>query len=312
MTIVGSGGGGGGGGGGGVVCSVSYTGLSTPAIIDENNAVQLAVGAYTGGVAGTVIVTGAVVQEKDVSQSRTLTMIKVLEKAIRHINLTSALSSISLGTIITDEGYIYGNCGGNIHYTLNVDDVIGDFTGKFNFNDFCEDEITLSGKSNVSGIADLVTEDILQLSISFDCLSMTADGDSLTIDGSITFDNLQASPVDVDMDILMRDDSTKKVYWSHNYFLSMSAGLDYIDLYMSGRYFDPDYGYVDIDTTTEFRIFDVDIWPSQGVLIAVGDTGTVGGSTKAQLTAGPPGTYEVDADTNGDGTLNWHSGPLDW
>ena len=76
IAIVGSGGS---GGGGGVVCSVSYTGLSTPAIIDENNAVQLAVGAYTGGVTGTVIATGAVVQKKEVGRSRTLTLIKVLD-----------------------------------------------------------------------------------------------------------------------------------------------------------------------------------------------------------------------------------------
>jgi len=168
MTIVGSGGGGGGGGGGGVVCSVSYTGLSTPAIIDENNAVQLAVGAYTGGVTGTVIATGAVVQKKEVGRSRTLTMIKVLEKAIRHIDFTSALSGASFGAIITDTGEIPGECGGYISYTINVDDVTGDFTGNFNFNDYCENGITLSGKSNVSGTVDLATEDILQLSLSFD------------------------------------------------------------------------------------------------------------------------------------------------
>ena len=152
----------------------------------------------------------------------------------------------------------------------------------------------------------------MQLSLSFDSLSIKTDGDSFTIDGSITYDNLYASPIDAHMDILMRDDSTGKVFWSHNYFLSITGGANYIDFYILGRYYDPDYGYVDSESTTDFRIYDGDVWPSQGVLIIEGETGIAGGSTMARLTAGPPGIYEVDADTNGDGTWDWNSGQLNW
>ena len=108
------------------------------ATIDENNAVQLAVGAYTGGVTGTVVGSGAVVQEKEIGRPRTLTISQALEKAIRHIDVTSALGSASFGAIITDSGTIDGNCGGSLSYTINIDDVTGDFTGNFNFNNYCD------------------------------------------------------------------------------------------------------------------------------------------------------------------------------
>lgn len=311
MAIVATGGGGGGGGGGGTP-PMQYTGLSTPATIDGTNAVQLAVGAYAGGAVGSVMGSGAVAQTGKIGRPRTLTISKALEKAIRHIDVASALGSASFGAIITDSGTIDGNCGGSLSYTINIDDVTGDFTGNFNFNNYCEDGVTFSGNSSVSGTADLVTEEFIQLSLSFDSLSITTDGDSITIDGSITYDDLQAPLVNVDMDFLMRDDSTKKVYWLHNYYLRISEGPDYIDFYILGRYYDPDYGYVDSESTTDFRIYDGDVWPSQGVLIIEGETGIAGGSTMARLTAGPPGIYEVDADTNGDGAWDWNSGPLNW
>jgi len=324
MTIVGSGGGGGGGGGGGPP-SISYTGLTNQATIDENNAVQLVVGAYTGGVTGAVVGSGAVAQEKEIGRPRTLTISRALEKAIRHIDVTSALGSASFGAIITDSGTIDGNCGGSLSYTINIDNVTGDFTGNFNFNNYCEDGVTFSGNSSVSGIVNLGTEEIIELTISFDPLSISIslawgpppNTDSFTIKGSITYDDLQASPIDAHMDILMRDDSTGKVFWSRDYFLSITEGLDYIDLYIFGRYFDPDYGYVDVDTTTVLHISEGDFWPCPGVLLVEGDTGTAGGSTMAQLYTTEIqvlpsfiiGKIEVDADTNGDGTWDWNYSP---
>ena len=56
------GGGGSGGDGGGGAAAIEYTGLKTPATIDEGNAEQLAMGAYMGGEVGTVMGSGAVAQ----------------------------------------------------------------------------------------------------------------------------------------------------------------------------------------------------------------------------------------------------------
>ncbi len=100
----------------------------------------------------------------------------------------------------------------------------------------------------------------------------------------VAYDDLLASPVDVDMDLLMRNNSTGKVYWTHNYYLRISYGPDYIEFYMNGRFYDPDYGYVDSESTIEIRIYDGEDWPSLGRLIVEGDEGMAGDSSKARLT----------------------------
>lgn len=81
----------------------------------------------------------------------------------------------------------------------------------------------------------------------------------------------------------------------------------YVEFEVSGRYYDPDYGYVDFHTDTPFHIDDGDEWPSAGVLIVEGE-----GGTEAQLTALSSTTYIVDADTDGDGIYDWDSGVLNW
>jgi hypothetical protein len=93
----------------------------------------------------------------------------------------------------------------------------------------------------------------------------------------------------------------------------MSEGTGYVEVeIISGRYYDPDYGYVEVYTEGPLRIDDGDDWPSDGVLVVTGDTGIAGGSTMARLTALSSTTYQVEADTNGDGTYDWDSGVLYW
>jgi uncharacterized repeat protein (TIGR01451 family) len=301
---------GGGGGGGNGATGIQYTGLTTQATIDENNAEQLALGAYTGGDIGTVMGGRAVVQTGEIDRSRTIALVEAIEKSILHIDLNASLDGASYRAIITDSGTILGNCGGSISYTVEINDVTGEFTGTFNFSNYCEDDVTLSGSSSISGIVDLVIGEFIQLSMSFDSLIVTVTGDTFTTKGNISYDDLQAPLVHVDMDLLMRDNSTEKVYWSHNYYLRISKGPDYIELYMIGRYYDPDCGYVDVESTTDFRIYDVDLWPSSGVLIVEGDTGTFGGNTMARLTDYSCGACVVDADTDGGGSYSWSSGFL--
>ena len=114
------------------------------------------------------------------------------------------------------------------------------------------------------------------------------------------------------MDILLRDNKTIKVCWVNNFSLTLSAGSNYVDFQVSGRYYHPDYGYVNISTPTSFRIYSGSQWPSQGILILDGKTGIAGGSTRAKLTVISSTNYQVEADTNGDGTYDWNSGTLTW
>ena len=114
------------------------------------------------------------------------------------------------------------------------------------------------------------------------------------------------------MTMLLRDNTTGKVFWTNPYNMTLSEGSGYVIFQVSGKYYHPDYGYVNISTPTPFRINSGATWPSQGVMILDGKTGIAGGSTKARLTVVSSTNYMVEADTNGDGTYDWNSGSVSW
>ena len=315
MTIVGTGGGG--GGGDGSPSGISYTGLTTEATIDENNAEDLSTGAYQGGQTGAALGSvGAVIQGGEsgpVGRPRTLKVSQVLEDALHKVDMTSRSGGTFVGAIYTESDTIYGDYGGSASYTINVNDQTGEFSGSITFNSYSDDGVTtiISGAASFSGQVDLYTEELLEFSFSFDNLTGTSGSDSFTLDGDISFDNT-VSPATMTMTMLLQDNSTGKVYKVKDYIMTLTEEVNYVDVEVSGTYFDPDYGYVSISTTTPLRIYDGDDYPSDGVIVVTGNTGIAGGSTMARLTALSSTTYQVEADTNGDGTYDWDSGVKNW
>ena len=295
----------GGGGGGGI----TYTGITAQATIDDTNVVDLSIGAYQGGETGMAMGTLGAVQTTDhnqIGRSRVLKLVQSSEGAILQVDVNASSGVVVSGASVTESDTIPGDCGGNASYTIEVDDVTGDFSGTMNFNDYCSEGVTLSGSTSFSGTFDVDTEEFLQFSLTLNTVTITSGSDSFTTSGSISF-NFQASPLNATMDIRIRDNSTEKVYWANDYSITLVEGSGYVELEMSGRYYDPDYGYVDFHTDTPFHIDDGDEWPSAGVLIVEGE-----GGTEAQLTALSSTTYIVDVDTDGDGIYDWDSGVLNW
>ena len=182
-----------------------------------------------------------------------------------------------------------------------------------NFNSFCSEGVTLSGTADFSGTININTEQLSQFTLTFSNLTATLGSDSLTLDGDITYNF--GPPAAVTMDMRQRDNASGKVYWVSDYVMTVSEGLDYIEFAVSGRFYDPDYGYVELSTPTPFRIYSGQDWPSQGVMICTGNN-----NTKAHLMVMPsapppsptPSTFAVSADTNGDGIYDWYVDNLNW
>jgi hypothetical protein len=306
VIFIACGGGGGGGGGGGI----AYTGITSQATIDETNAVDLVTGAYYGGEVSITMALGVIQTEEDrqISRPRILIVSQALNKCIDLVDFTSASSSTLHGIIY--EETIYGNCGGSASIRIDVNDS-GGFTGSFNFNNYCEYGVTISGSTSFSGEVDVGTGNLQQFSFSFDNLSFNDGIDSFTIAGNISF-NYWTYPATVSMDIKLRDGSTGKVYWVNNYNMSVTEHSDCVYVEISGRYYDPDYGYVVVHTEVPLRFYYDDVWASLGVLVVEGSTGIAGGSTMAWLTALTSKIYQVEADTDGDGSYDWDSGGLPW
>jgi hypothetical protein len=207
---------------------------------------------------------------------------------------------------------IDGDCGGSASYTISVDNQTGNFNGSFNFNSYCDDGVTITGGVTFTGQVDINTDDLLTFTFSFNSLTCTAGSDSFTLNGNISWD-VTGSPATITITMLLQDNSTSKVYWVQDYTIEATEGAGYVDIEVSGRYYDPDHGYVTFTTPTPFRIYDAYDYPSQGVLVITGNTGSEGGPTRARLEALSPTTYRVQADTDGDGFYDdYDSGILYW
>ncbi len=305
----GCGGGGGDGDGGSSDSGISYTGSREQATINSTDAEQIITSAYQGGSVGAVV---GIVQNSTTNysgQPRTFIVIQSLENVIEKIDISDSIAS---GAIQTESGTINGNCGGSASYSISYDDQTGSFNGTFTYNNYCNNGSTVSGSVGVSGQIDLNTDTITQFNVSFNTLTFTSGNDSFTISGTISATSSDPT-TSVTMNILLRDNITRKVYWLENYTCTVTSEATYVDLQVSGRFYHPDYGYIVLSTPTPFRIYTGNMWPPQGVLIVEGRPGSAGGNTKARLAALSSTQYQVDADMDGDGVFDdYNSGPRDW
>jgi len=83
------------------------------------------------------------------------------------------------------------------------------------------------------------------------------------------------------MNMLLKDNIADKVYKFENYVMTITEDTKgrYADIEVTGRYYDPDYGYVDISTPVPLRIYSGDDRPSSGEVVCTGASGTKAGLT---------------------------------
>jgi hypothetical protein len=291
----------GGGGGDSSGSSMIYSGIETQAVVTTSNAEDIATGAYSGGSIGPAF--SAV--QGTVDRPRYLQVIMALEKSMKDMELIGASEDVPGAVQKTASNTISGSCGGSASYTITYDDVTGDFSGSMNFNNYCSEAVTISGSVNVSGKIDLGTKEFLIFIFILNNINATDGTESETMEGTISFH--REPSLHVEMTLLLRDNSSNKVYRMTDFRVNMSTGSDYIDIEMTGKFYHPDQGFVNVSTTAPFRIYSGDNHPSEGVLILEGYTGIAGGSTLARLTVLSASTYEIAADTDGDGVYDWSS-----
>jgi hypothetical protein len=308
ITFIGCGGG---GGDAGSASSVTYTGLTTQADITGSNAETLSTGAFTGGQAGYAFSgTGAVetgTDENPVS-FRTLKVTQTLEDALLQADLSFISGGPYIGAVQSDSGSISGSCGGSASYTMQYNDQTGVFSGNYSFSSYCYAGITYSGSASFSGYVDISDPDNPTFQSFTFTITHLSDGSS-TLDGTLDID-FSSSPTIATFDALLKDNVTGKVYWVKDYDLSITEGSDgggdYVSLeILSGSYYDPDYGYITLDTPTPIKTYDIDEWPSEGVIVVTGNN-----NHKVKLSAIDETQCEIVADLTGDGNYDdW--GPVD-
>ena len=295
--------GGGGGGDSGTSGSsgIQYTGLTSPALITEQNASDLALSAYEG-YSGSSLAVNSVGTPSGVNNSFYKQIIKIASIGSDY----KLNSSMATGAVQSDSETVSGPCGGRRTISLTIDDVTGDYSGSITFDNYCDGGDVTNGTATVSGKIDLVTESFFNMNLSTNSINVKSGSDSITFKGQLII-NYQTGSLGLTMTLYMRDDVAQKVFWIDNFTISAVDGGTYIDVTISGRFYQPNYGYVDLTTTNPIRQYDSALYPSSGILIITGAS-----NTKAQLVFLSSTSYKVMADTNGDNSWEWDSGTMYW
>ena len=230
-------------------------------------------------------------------------VVKILGDPLYKIDLNSQRED-SLA-VQTEQDTIEGDCGGSASYTVTMDDVSGTFTGSMTFIGYCNENTTISGTAGFSGQINVNTGDFFNFDLSINMISLTSENQSYVIDGDVSVD-VSGSPSVASLAMLMKD-SSGEVFWVRDYTLSITEGVDYVDLEVSGKFYHPTHGYVDLSTKTPVRTYNIYRWPSSGELEIVG-----GENTTARLIVLDANYCQIFADINGDGIDDYFSDQINW
>ena len=273
LTLGACGGGGGGGGG------------SSQAVVDENNAYDLITGAFSGAWLAAELDTVIILMFDEI--------------------------------FIDEEGGYAGACGGNLTYSGTYNEVSGAFSGSVTMNELCEEDffgedVVVDGSISASGFIDIDTDELKTYTIKINNFTASTAQESETLTGNIAVD-LTSFPAVLSFSGSLKDNITGKTYRMTNMVMEVYEGIDFIDIVITGKYEDSDYGSVVVSTEEAFRFFDFDDWFSSGILVATGDTGIEGGATKSKMSVLNDTAFLVEADTDGDGLYDdYSSGAVSW
>ena len=276
---------------------ISYDGVTDAAALTVSNSATILGGAYQGGQTGNAVGTAASLSNDHESQSpRILILSQALSNAFRKADLTGNHNSGNAAAVNDISNQVAGSCGGQMSYTGTADDTSRQVYASFTFSNYCEEATTISGTATASGQTD-TTLGFSTLSLSFTALTFSSLGDSFTANG-FEIITPHTGTTNVSMNMLLRDNATQLVYQIQSYEMVIIGGTSAVDVSISGRYYDPTYGFVDISTPTFLHINNVDYWPASGSIKAVGN------NSNATFTSLSNTTYQLDVDSNGDGTVD--------
>ena len=285
--------------------SIGCVGINSQAAINATNAEELTGIALAGGSANIEPKGFASNQVSNDAQSAEFLPLRlplVLGDSLRRIELKSIITIFRHTDFITESSNFDGSCGGNFSYNININKVSEKFSGSLTFEDYCEQGINISGKTDVEGEFDGEFGDIETATFTFEDLT---DG-FLTIEGDIAMD-FTDSPIIATFNAYSTDDSSGDVYWIKDYSMNITELIGNFEIDVFGTFYHPDHGFVYLTTSETFVVHDDDDWPTSGQIVIQGDK-----NTRAQLTAIDHIHFGIEADTNGNGIFNWDSGFLNW
>jgi hypothetical protein len=247
----------GGGGGDGTTGypSITYTGSTSAAVIDQDTAADYPfVFLENSGDAGNLPIAASIDTQAVDSLPDTENIQKVADLVTNLVKSNFFNNAQQVAGATTSQT---GTCGGKISYTENSSNT--SFSGSLIFDHYCEGglntygyEFRLHGKMTFSGTYHLVNNSPVFDTLSFNIqyLKMTFNDGITTaseeFSGSISVTSFDAANNPLDFNVTINFKYAGKVFKVVNLQADDIAGT------ISGRLYHPDHGYVDIITTSPF------------------------------------------------------------
>ena len=240
----------------------SYTGVTTQAAIDDNNAQTLVMAAADSANNGN-------------NQDQLSALFN---------NMLTDLQNQKGG--ISAQATVPGNCGGSASYPDNLNQQQSPITGTVSFSNYCIDGGTQVGQLVVSGqvsfTVELTDNTLTAMTLELTNLVISNNGSTVTTNSTLTYANSSVT-FDTSTDFDGSQGNTLRI---ENLVMSGSIGSGIT--ITSGRVYQPDNGYVDISTSQTLVFQGCDIGrPNSGILLLSGS-----GGSNAQVTFSCA-TYEV-------------------
>jgi hypothetical protein len=295
---------------------VPYAGETDQAVITEENALSMAVNAWLGGEIGSAVGFVGAVEESPITTFDSLGILDtlyILDNVIQNVDMGDESKGPIIGALIDVNELENGSCGGNLRVIGTVDDQTGEVEAAVSLNNFCEEGVTLDGNAEMTGEIDLFSEDFRNYLLKFIDLSVQYEGLSVTIDGRM-FANFELSPILILLSYVVTDNTVADTFWLKDLIVRITENFNSDDITdLTGRYYDPDFGYAEIEIEETIHINFNDMWPSSGKMVLIGAVTGQGGNTTTRLTFLSATEYLVEADTDGDGAYDdYSSGILLW
>lgn len=311
LSTLGTGGGGGDGGG---VAPVTYTGLTTQAVITSDNALLFGELAFMGLAVSTsvdIVPAAQTTSQEEDRSSSIITFVRILHSVMNDIHINSTLNSLPIGWIETINEP--GLCGGNVSGSADFNESTLEFAGNLVFNDYCFYDIYMDGAVAISGTCDPATFnpdptvqycEPVTISMTFTTLNTRGYGESETMTGTLS-QITTAGGYQTTLNLLLRDDNINKTYWFEDYVISVtqnSPALGYDTVDVTDHVYHPDYGFVVVSTPTPVQFYSgmLDSPPLTGVALLTGAIPTgAADATTATFRFIDFNSFEVDLDIDG-------------
>lgn len=299
-------GGGSSGGGEAPDNTVTFTGLTSQAQVTETNAPELATAALTNGTASATSSTAIGVAGKGGNGSLPT---HHLSNVFGQIDIQRAISPAAATSVAADP--VTQDCadGGRITGEATVDPNNGSFSGDITFENCAEAGLTSNGTMTFSGSVDIDSQELnSSLTLAFTDFNTRSTGNNtaavdITLNGSMECDLtavLTAFGCTQSFDV--RDNLTGETFRTENLQVAFSDNTGGSAVSISGNFYHPDHGYVEIVTDTALSWADGDSWPSSGEIRLLGTA-----NSSARITVIDNTQYMLEVDNDGDGVFESNS-----